>query len=185
MEDTAIIALYYDRDERAISETDTKYGNMCRSISYRILSSIEDSEECVNDTYHKAWNSMPPEKPRSLCAFLGAIVRNLSIDRYRKYHSQKRFSGIETMLSELDECVPSLAGKENVAEDVEISAVVNSWLGKLSYENRKLFMRRYFYGLTVKELARELTVPQSLVSQKLFRLRRSLREELEKEGIAI
>jgi RNA polymerase sigma-70 factor (ECF subfamily) len=128
---------------------------------------------------------MPPEKPRSLSAFLSVIVRNLSLDRYRKNRSQKRFSGMEIMLSELQECVPDIDGGENVADDTEIKLIINDWLRKLDYDDRKLFMRRYFYGLTVKELSKELMMPEKYVSRKLFKLRGNLRAYLQEEGITI
>ena len=106
MEDSGIIALYWQRDQRAISETDSKYGLFCRSLAQRILSSREDAEECVNDTWHRAWNTMPPERPRSLRAYLARIARNLSIDRWRKQSAQKR-GGKEMIfaLDELGECM--------------------------------------------------------------------------------
>ena len=117
MEDDKIIALYWARKEEAISETDRKYGSYCRSISFRILNDKEDSEECVNDTWLHTWNAIPPGKPEFLAGFLGKIVRNLSISKYRAGHAQKRGSGeTQALLDELEECIPS--GK-SVEDEIE------------------------------------------------------------------
>ena len=112
MEDQGIIRLYFNRDQEAIRQTDRKYGRQCRRTARNILAIPEDAEECVNDTYLAAWNTIPPERPRTLGAYLGRIIRNLSISRYRANHAQKRYAGLEAMLSELEECVPGRADVE-------------------------------------------------------------------------
>ena len=106
MEDTQIIDLYFARDERAIEETDAKYGRFCLTLAKNILTLPSDAEECVNDTYLHAWNAMPPERPRLLKGWLGRVVRNLSLDRWRHAHAAKRYAGMDVLLSELDDCVP-------------------------------------------------------------------------------
>ena len=116
MEDNQIIDLYWQRDERAIGETDTKYGSFCHKLAMNILHSFQDSEECVSDAYGRCWDTMPPQRHGSLRAYLGAILRNLSISRYRAAHAQKRFGGVEVLLSELADCVPS---PDNVQRSVE------------------------------------------------------------------
>ena len=116
MEDLQIIDLYWQRDEQAIRETDGKYGPLCHRIAMNILSSFQDSEECVSDTYGRCWDTMPPQRPFSLRAYVGRIVRNLSISRYRANHAQKRFAGAEVLLSELADCVPT---PDNVQRTVE------------------------------------------------------------------
>ena len=184
MEDAKIIELYNARNEFAITETERKFGKMLFAIAMNILSSHEDSEETVNDTYEKAWNSIPPQMPNSLGAWLGKITRNISISRWRKNKARKR-SGIEIMLSELEECIPSKADIETESETKEIIAALNSWLATLKKEERMIFIRRYWYGDEVAELAKKSDIPPKKLSSKMFRLRKSLKEYLEKEGIAI
>ena len=170
MEDDKIIALYWARKEEAISETDRKYGSYCRSISFRILNDKEDSEECVNDTWLHTWNAIPPGKPEFLAGFLGKIVRNLSISKYRAGHAQKRGSGeTQALLDELEECIPS----------------GNRFLETLDAESRKIFVRRYFWAEPVKELAGNLNISEGKVKSQLFRMRAKLKMHLEKEGIAL
>ncbi len=121
MEDAAIVALYWQRDPQAITETDGKYGPFCRRVAQNILTLPEDVEECVNDVWHRAWNTMPPQRPDSLRAYLGRIVRNLSLDRWRREHTQKRGNGMELLLSELEECVPTAQSTEEIVEAAELS----------------------------------------------------------------
>ena len=128
MEDAEIIELYWQREERAIEETARKYGAYCQGIAYNILGVYEDAEECVNDTWHRAWTTMPPQRPVSLRAYLARIVRNLSIDRYRLRRSQKRGGGFETLALELEDCVPPAPSAEAVWETREIAAVLDRWL---------------------------------------------------------
>ncbi len=185
MEDTAIVALYWDRNENAIAETERKYGAYCRAIAQNILSSREDAEECVSDTWHNAWNAMPPQRPGSLSAFLGRIVRNLSISRWRREHAQKRFSGLETLLSELEDCLPSSGNVEGELEGKELTALVERWLETLDKEDRVVFLRRYWYGDEVKTVARAWGVGANQMAKRLMRLRRELKQELEREGYGL
>ena len=184
LEDAKIIELYNARNELAVVETERKFGKMLFSIAMNVLSDREDSEETVNDTYGKAWNKIPPEKPDFLGAWLGKITRNLSISRFRKNKAQKR-SGIETMLSELEECVPSSENIEAESEGKEITAAINRWLGTLKKEERIFFIRRYWYGDSVSELSEKMNIPPKKLSSKMFRLRKNLKEYLEKEGIFV
>lgn len=184
MEDEKIIELYNARNESAIRETESKFGKMLFGIAFNILSSREDSEETLNDTYNSAWNNIPPQNPVSLGAWLGRITRNLSISRWRKNKAQKR-SGIEIMLSELEECIPSAADTEKEAESKDAAEVVNKWLGTIKKEERLLFVRRYWYGDSVSELAEKMNTAPNKLSSKLFRLRKSLKDFLEKEGISL
>lgn len=183
MEDQHIIRLYFDRDQEAIRQTDRKYGGQCRRTARNILTVPEDAEECVNDTYLAAWNTIPPERPRTLGAYLGRIVRNLSISRYRINRAQKRYAGMEALLSELEECVP---GRENVEVELErreLGKLLSCWLDALPREERDLFLRRYWYGEAVQDLAREAGLTPNQASQRLFRLRGMLRSLLESEGV--
>ena len=185
MEDSAIIALYFDRNEDAIRETDKKYGAFCRKVAFNILSVNEDTEECVSDTYMKVWNLIPPERPIKFMAWLGKIVRNTALNLYTKLHSQKRFNGIEIMLDELSECIPSDVSLEKEIEDKEITVAINTWLKSISADERYLFIRRYWYGDAVNELAKQQKVSPHTMTQRLYRIREKLKNYFEKEGIAI
>jgi len=185
MQDTGIIELYWNRDERAIAESDRHYGRFCRRIAMSILSSLEDSEECVNDTWYRSWDSMPPQRPASLAAYFGRIVRNLSISRYRASHAKKRFDGITILLSELEDCVPSRETVSQAVDDKLLTEVVDKWLEQLSKDDRVLFVRRYWYGDAVNALARECGCTQNQMAQRMLRLRNGLRAALEQEGIDV
>ena len=185
MEDSGIIALYWQRDQRAISETDSKYGLFCRSLAQRILSSREDAEECVNDTWHRAWNTMPPERPRSLRAYLARIARNLSIDRWRKSRAKKRNIELEVMLSELEDCAAGGVSAEAAAENREITEGIERWLRSLPQEERRFLLGRYWYGKRVDELAAAAGCTPNRMAQRLRRLREGLRQSLEEEGISV
>lgn len=186
MEDKRIIDLYWARQETAIVETDKKYGKYCRSIALHILNSLEDSEECVNDTWLKAWDSMPPKRPDYLAAFLGKIARNLSISRYRMNHARKRGSGeTELLLMELEECIPSAKSVEEEVESKETAASIDRFLYGIDEESRNIFVRRYFYADPVKEIAQRFEISESKVKSQLFRMRNRLKEHLEKEGIVL
>jgi RNA polymerase sigma-70 factor (ECF subfamily) len=185
MEDQAIIALYWDRDQRAIPATDEKYGKTCRALAARLLDSWEDGEECVSDTYHRAWNTMPPQRPDSLKAYLLKIVRNLAIDRWREGRAQKRGGGLTELAAELEDCLPPAPSAEAETEGRLVSHCVNRWLGTLSKEDRAAFLRRYWYGWRVDDIARAAGVSPNGMSQRLRRLRSSLRQALEQEGIVV
>lgn len=185
MEDVQIIDLYWQRDERAIRETDAKYGSFCHKLAMNILHSFQDSEECVSDAYGRCWDTMPEQRPGSLRAYLGAILRNLSISRYRTAHAQKRFGGAEVLLSELEDCIPAPENVQRTVEASELSAFITQWLRGLPKEDRALFVRRYWNGDGVKELAGELGVRPNALTKRLLRLREGLRRELEKEGFCV
>ena len=183
MDDEAIVALYWSRDESAITETDRKYGPYCRTIAQNILSSREDAEECVSDAWHHAWNAMPPQRPGSLSAFLGRIVRNLSISRWRRERAQKRYSGLEVLLSELEDCLPDPKGVEEAVEGRTLTRRVEAWLEGLDRDDRAVFLRRYWYGQEVKALAKEWGVGANQMAKRLQRLRKDLKRVLEQEGM--
>lgn len=185
MEDAKIIDLYWKRNENAIAETDKKYGTYCQTISYNILKNHEDAEKCVSDTYQHAWESIPPERPGKFKIWLGVVVRNITIDLCRKNHAQKRYDEYNVLLSEMDECVPSGESVEQMADAKALSECINRWLAKLSPEDRKVFLRRYWYGEAVSAIARSKGLSANGMTQKLFRMRSSLKRHLEKEGIMI
>lgn len=185
MEDSAIIKLYWARDEGAIAQTDLKYGTFCRKLAFNVLSSNEDSEECVNDTWHRAWDTMPPQRPDSLRAYLGRIVRNLSISRLRQRTAQKRGGGLEVMLSELGDCLPASQSVERETEAKELAGVISAWLRGLNDDDRAVFIRRYWYGDSVGDLAREWGCTANQMAKRMLRLRRALKARLEQEGISV
>ena len=185
MEDREIVALYHARDEGAISETAAKYGAFCLRIALNLLGIREDADECVNDTYLAAWRRMPPELPASLRAFLGRITRNLSISRDRQTRARKRYAGMEALLSELDDCVPSPATVEQTLDAMELTRHIEAWLGALPERERRLFLRRYWYGEALSELAAQEGERPARLAQLMLRLRRSLRAHLEAEGAEI
>ena len=186
MEDKQIVDLYWARSEQAISATAEKYGKYCHAIAFNILHSDGDSEECVNDTYLKAWESIPPMRPERLSTFLGKITRNLSLDRYRRDNAGKRGKGeVPLALEELYECLPSGSGDDTVAEDILLTDIFNRFLSELTPEARKFFVRRYWYLSSVKEIARSYGVGESKVKMSLQRSRIALKELLKQEGIPL
>lgn len=185
MDDTKIIALYGARDEAALSETALRYGALARQVAMNILHTPSDAEECVNDAYHAVWCAIPPACPASLRAFLCRIVRNLALDRWRAEHAAKRIDGTALMLSELDEAIPAEGSVERTLEGAALSACINGWLKSLPVDDRVLFVRRYFYGEAVADLAARCGRSPNTVSKRLGRLRERLRRHLEKEGYTV
>lgn len=181
MEDYRIVDLYWARNETAITESDLKYGKMLKSLSYSLLSSREDAEECVNDTYLGAWNAMPTARPEFLGAFLSKITRRLSIDRWRHDHREKR-GGIAAF-EELNECIPSESSVETEYENGVLSQHLNSFLASLTKEKRIIFLRRYYFSQPLSLIAAELGMSEAKIKTVLFRLREKLREELEEAGL--
>lgn len=185
MEDGQIIDLFWNRDQRAIQETDGKYGRLLNGIAWNLLHSREDAEECVNDTWGRAWESMPPQRPGSLAAYLGRIVRNLSLNRWRKNHAARRGGGgIDLLLSELEECLPQ-PGEGVLCEEERLSGIIAAWLSGLPAGDRTLFLRRYWYGDPLERLAKARGTSANHLAVRLHRMRKKLREHLEKEGIAV
>ena len=186
MEDEKIIELYFARSEAAITETSAKYGAFFRGISRNILRSEQDAEECVNDTYLRAWNSIPPKRPEKLPAYLGRIVRNLSLNRWNKLNAAKRGAGeVPLALEELEECIPAADTIQRECDRAELSNALNRFLRGLTEEKRTVFLRRYWYLVPVKDIAEQLGMTESKVKSMLLRTRGQLRQFLEKEDITI
>ena len=184
MEDKQIVALYWQREERAITASEEKYGPVCRSVSYNILQSRPDAEECVNDTYLRTWNAIPPARPSAFRAWLGRIVRNLSLDRWKQSRTAKRGGdGMEVLLGELDDCVPEPHGTEKTMEDQEIASLISAFLRRQSPESRIIFLRRYWYGQSVADIAAGMNCGEGKVKSSLFRTRKALRTYLEQEEV--
>ncbi len=187
MEDRQIVDLYWARDERAISESDAKYGRMCLQIALHILENGQDAEECLNDTYLRAWGAMPTDRPLKLGAYLGKITRNLSLDRYRANHAAKRGSGgFIVSLDELNECIPDREPDPAHAwEAAQVGACINRFLRRQRATVRDVFVCRYFYADSINEIARRFHLSESQVKSILFRARRRLQAYLESEGVQL
>ena len=184
MEDSAIIDLYWAREERALQETETKYGGLCRSIAFNILQSREDSEECVNDTWFRAWNLMPDKRPAALPGFLGGITRNLAIDRYKTKNRKKRGGGeTELALEELSDCIPAALDTERSFEQREFQRAIGSFVESLSETEQQVFTARYYFLTPVAEIGEKLHFSQSKTKSMLLRLRRRLSRYLQEEGL--
>ena len=184
MEDSDIIVLYERRDEEAIRQTELQHGTFCRRLAGNFLRDLRDVEECLSDTWLAAWNQIPPEKPLCLRAFLGRITRNLAVSRYRRNQAVKRGSGLETVLDELEEALPG-ADLQQQLEQKELSRVISQWLDDLPREDRILFVRRYWMGESVKDLAAFAGETPNRMARKMQRLRQSLRRRLEQEGESV
>ena len=184
MNDLQIIELYFERSERAVTETANKYGGYCYSIAYAILNDNEDAEESVNDTYLRAWNSIPPHRPTALSTFLGKITRRLSIDKWRRRNAEKRGGGeIPLVLDELREC---LSNEDEVHKQIEkdrLAAIINSFVAGLSFTEQKVFLCRYWYMDSIDDISRRFGFSVSKVKSMLFRMRERLRVRLEREGL--
>ena len=183
MDDQSIIALYLARNERAITETQLKYGAYCMEVAYRILENRQDSEECVNDVYLKLWNSIPPHEPRSyLYTFLARITRHLSLNCCRDRSRLKRSAYICELSTELEQCLPAPDDTACRVEETVLGEALNCFLSTLSAEKRSIFLRRYWYMDSIADIAQRFSLSQSKVKTTLFRCRNLLREHLEKEG---
>lgn len=183
MEDAKIVELYWQRDQTAIHKTEQKYGNYLVKVAYNILDDLDDSMESVNDTYLSAWNAMPPHRPQALCPFLSKLTRRISISHLRRRQSQKRGGGeYELSLSELDQCLPGGNTTEEEYEGRALSESIAAFLRTVSEQARNVFIGRYFYMDSVKEVARYCGVSESNAKVLLHRTRLALKEHLEKEG---
>ena len=183
MEDTKIIDLYFERSESAIKETANKYGAYLNRVVFNILRCREDTEEIVNDTYVNAWNSIPPAKPRVLKHYLSRIARNLSFSRLDYITAEKRNPGIIEQLSELDECIPDRCSVEKEWEAAQLGAVLNRFLASLSREDCAIFLSRYYYSMSIREIAERNSMKERRVKYTLACLRSQLKEHLEREDI--
>lgn len=184
MTDEKIVELFLQRDERAIEATAEKYGGYCYKIAFNVLGDRGDSEECVNDTYMKAWGSIPPARPRKLASFLGAVTRNLALDRVRYDSAKKRVPDDFTCaLDELSECVSGEESPEDAVSRLALEDIIGGFLDSLRERDRNIFVERYWLLDSVPEIAHKLRVSENSVSASLSRTRKALRVILEKEGI--
>ncbi|MBE6702620.1 MAG: sigma-70 family RNA polymerase sigma factor [Ruminococcaceae bacterium] len=185
MEDKRIVELYWERSEQAIAESERKYGTYCHYIANNILSNNEDAQECVNDTWLGAWHAMPPHKPIKLAAFLGKITRNLALNRRERTMAEKRGGGeIPLVLDELAECVPDTASAD-LTEEIALRQALNAFLRALPEETMIIFLQRYFYCASVRDIAKSRAISENRIKVTLHRARNKLKLFLEKEGIVL
>ena len=183
MEDHEIVALYWQRSESAIEETDRKYGRYCFSIANHIVPYREDAQECVNDTYLAAWEAMPPYRPGVLSTFLGKLTRRISIDRWRRLTAEKRGGGtVAVALEELGECVPSSSDPVAQVEARELAQTISVFLRALSTQERRVFLMRYFELAKLEDIQKEYGFSGAKTKSMLHRTRSKLRTYLQKEG---
>lgn len=184
LDDLQIVDLYWRRDPDAISQSLQKYGAYCFRVAKNILSSREDAEECVNDTWMRAWNSMPENRPAYLGSFLGTITRRLACSRLRRDTAQKRGGGqIPLVLEELEQCLPAVPGADRAVEARELERAINSFLHTLPARECSIFLRRYWYAESIEGIARRYDIRQNTVKSSLYRSRQKLKNYLEKEGV--
>ena len=184
MSNDELIALLEVKDKNALVELENKYGGYCKSIAMNILRSREDTQECLNDVYLSVWNSIPPGKPDDLKMYIAEITRNTAINLWRRKHAQKRSSGhIELLLEELSDEAASESALEKLDDTLALREAFNSFLGSLKPEQRRIFLLRYWYMHTVREIAQKLEISQSKVKVSLHRTRSKLKKLLEREGL--
>lgn len=183
MEDSQIVALFWDRSEHAIAQAAEKYGSYCYAIAFRILCDRQDAEESVNDTYLGAWNSIPPHHPDVLSAFLGKITRRLSLKKRRDKHADKRGAGeIPLILDELEDCISAPGGVEQELNQEELGRILAGFVKTLPETEKMVFIRRYWYLDPLSALSKRLGFRESKVKSMLYRTRGKLREQLIREG---
>jgi len=187
MDDSTIVTLYWERSESAIAATAEKYSRYCGSIAYNILRNLKDMEECLNDTYLRAWNAIPPARPSMLSAFLGKITRNLAINMYEKGRAEKRsYEVVDALSSELENCIPDISAELNdLFQSEQIRNSLNSFLEGLKKTHRKVFVRRYWYMNSVEEISDYYGLTETNVKSILHRTREKLRKKLEKEDFLL
>ena len=186
MKDAEIVELYWNRNEAAIAATSERYGNYCYSIAYHILQSPEDAQECVNDTYWKAWLSIPPHRPNRLATYLGKITRNLSLDRLKRLRAQKRGNDqLDFVLTELENTIPASTDTEQIVDELVLTDAINQFLRQQPRTERNIFVGRYWHLYSIADLAQAYGMRESKVASLLFRMRKKLKHHLEKEGISV
>lgn len=185
MDDDGIIELYWERKENAIKETALKYGKLCTCIARNILSSYEDSEECVNDTYFAIWNVIPKERPNRFSAFISRITRNLALKKYEYISAAKRNPAAITSLEELEDCISGVDSVESEVEKRRIESTIDKFLWRQSEEKRNTFIRRYWYFDSIEKICESTGFTQSKIKSMLYQMRKELRKYLESEGIEV
>ena len=184
MDDKRIVELYFARDEQALTETRQKYSRYLHRVAHNVLQNAQDAEECVNDTYLRAWNAIPPHRPSRLSVFLGKITRRLALDRYAALTADKRGGGTQAaILEEWRDALPD--GDGDPADDIAVRDALNRFLRQLPADTRRVFIRRYWYGDTITAIATAQHSTESRIKMMLSRMRGELKTFLEKEGIVL
>ena len=181
-DDSKLIELFFERSEQAVELLSEKYGGVCLSTARNILSSPQDAEECVNDAYLAVWNTVPPERPSPLIAYLLRIVRNLSLKKHRSNSAAKRGSGYDSAMDELAECIPSNENVESEYDANELGGLIDRFLGTLGKDERVMFVRRYWFGDDIGALAKHFGISRHAASGRLYRTREKLKAYLKKAG---
>lgn len=181
MQDSSIIELFNRRSEQALSEIQKKYGKLCGQIAYNILNNKEDAEEAVNMAYEKVWEAIPPAQPKSLCGYLCAAVRNTALNSSDKI----RRHPCESFYDELGEIIPDSRTVETEFDSNQINRYINEFLGKMKKRNRQIFVARYYYNMSVSDIAGSLGTSESVVKTQLCRTRAKLRSYLEERGVEV
>lgn len=185
MEDAGIIELFFERSEQGIRELDIKYGKACRKLSYNIVNDRQDAEECVNDAYLGAWNAIPPVKPDPLLTYICKIVRNISLNLYHRKEAAKRSSHYTIAMEEIEACIAATNAVEAEIEVVELAHIIERFLDTLTVENRVLFMRRYWFSDSCRDIAGFMGLTEKNVSVRLTRIREKLRQYLIEQEVFI
>ncbi|MDO5291639.1 MAG: RNA polymerase sigma factor [bacterium] len=183
MEDEKIVELFFQRNERAIEETSKKYESRLKYIAQQVIGTYPEVEECINDTYYAIWNRIPPTKPEFFFAFIAKITRRLSLNKVEYRNALRRKAIVIELTKELEECIVNPKDEPIDHEKGEIAVVISQFLKVVKQEDRELFMRRYWYMQSICYIAKEMMISESKVKTRLFRIRKKLREYLEKEGI--
>lgn len=184
MEDAEIIELLFQRDQQAIQELDKKYGKVCHALAFRLTGDRRDGEECVNQAYLGVWNAIPPHRPQALLAYLCKIVRNISLHVLEKNHAAKRESR-NLPLDELADCLPAGETAESALEAGEVTRAIEDFLDGISQENRAIFLGRYWFAASYREIGKRVGLSEKAVSVRLSRLRQKLRDFLKERGVFV
>lgn len=185
MDDNKIIALFFERSENAISELSNKYGKLCISLSMNIVNDYRDAEECVNESYLSVWNTVPPNHPNPLLAFLCRIVRYISINRYKRNTANKRKGNYDLCLEELADCLPSNISVEDDFEKAQLSKYINEFLESLNKTNRIIFVKRFWYMDEYTTISKAIGLSEGAIRTRLSRTKRDLKNFLEERGVRI
>jgi RNA polymerase sigma-70 factor (ECF subfamily) len=185
MTDEEIINLFFERSEQAISELAKKHGSAVSRVALNILNDEEDAKECVNDTWLGAWNSIPPNRPDPLRTYVCKIARNLATKRYHTNSAKKRDSQYDVALDELAECIPDSSSVEDYVEADELASIINRFLDTLSYEDKFLFMRRYWFADSLADAAKMAGMSYNTAAVHLYRVKEKLKKQLLKEGVLV
>ena len=184
-DDEKIIEMFFERSEQGIRELDMKYGAICRNLSYNIVNNKQDAEECVNDAYLGAWNAIPPTRPNPLLSYIVKIVRNISLKIYWKKEASKRSGHYTVALEEIEGCIADPKTVEDEIEAGELARIIEDFLDTLTLENRVIFMRRYWFADSYKDIAEFMGLSEKNISVRLTRIRMKMKQYLIERGVFI